>query len=126
MALGIDSTLLAQMRADVAELLPDQAIIQEVVRTSDSRGGWTESYAAVTGGTVACRIDPLDQRGSEVEQQIGRETLVQRYQLTVPYDAPILPDYQVTISSTTYQVLQLFNEHSWNISKRAIVGTIEP
>lgn len=125
MTLGLSAAQLARMRAQVSDLLPGTAIIQSPTNTVDSMGGVTQAYAAVSGGTVACRLDPLKMKGSQLETYGGRETLTKMYQLTVPYNAPLASDYRVVIGTDTYQVVQLDTEHSWNVSKRGIVAEVE-
>ena len=83
-------------------MLPDSCVIQSVTRTADSAGGWTESWAAVDGGTVSCRIDPMQTRNAvDVSKALGRETLTAMWQLTTPYDAPIAEDCRVVTGGRT-------------------------
>lgn len=114
---------LARMRADMTHMLPDSAVIQTKSLTSDGAGGWTESWTAA--GTVACRLDPIGRStSSQIMETLGRESLTGIYQLTVPYDAPIAPDGQAVINSTTYQFVRLDDAHSWRVSRRAIVEIV--
>jgi hypothetical protein len=114
---------LTSMRSQVETLLPDTGVIQVMVRTSDSAGGWTEAGSAVSGGTVACRLDPLTER--ELSMVVAaREALGVRYRLTMPHDAPLAADYQVVTDGHTYQVIQLDADHSCNVSRRAIIEEI--
>ncbi len=125
MTLGVSAAQLARMRSQVAELLPGTAIIQAPTNTVDSMGGVTQSYAAVTGGTVICRLDPLGNRASPLQLYAGRETLKKMQQLTVPHDAPLASDYRVVIATQTYEIVQLDDVHSNNVSKRAILAEVE-
>jgi head-tail adaptor len=115
---------LAQFRADILDALPDTGVIQAVTRTSDGAGGWSESWSAVSGGTVACRLDPL--KGSTVQAGViaGQESLTLRYQVTVPYDAPLDADRRLVVNERTYEVVQLSDEHSWRFVRRAIVSEV--
>lgn len=126
MSLGISTSQLARMRAQVLELLPDTAILQSVSYSGDDMGSQgTAIYTAVSGGTVGCRVDPLGTRGGQLELYQARETLTKLYQLTVPFDAPLLADYRVVINAQNYSVIQLDVDHSWNVSKRAIIAEVE-
>ena len=121
----LSSADLAQMRADVAYMLPGTCIIKLVGTaqiTVDSAGGWTETPAAATAGTVACRVDPVKTSSSQLmtTQQL-QELVGIQYRLTVPYNAPLAPNCQVEYLSRTYQVVELEIDHSWNVSRRAIM-----
>lgn len=125
MAIGLSSSQLAKMRAQTEELLPDTCVIQSPTNSTDSSGYPTQGYSAVSGGTVACRLDPLNLRGGQVEIYQSRETTRIMYQFTTEYDAPLLTDYQIVTGGNTYQVIQVDVSHSWNVSKRAIIAKVE-
>lgn len=111
---------LARFRADVLKMLPDTAVIEAYTRASDGAGGWSETWAPVTGGTVAARLDPLTTRNSQAIES-GQEVLVSQRQLTLPYDAPIDDESRVVIHGETYDVVTLDEDHSWRVSRRAVV-----
>ena len=114
---------LTQMRADVAELLPDTAVISAPAWVSDGAGGGSQTYTAVAGGTVACRLDPLPKL--QMAQEVaGGEILTVKYILTVPYGAPLAVDYRVTTGGSTYEMVHLDIDHSWRVSRRAIVAAV--
>lgn len=114
---------LTQMRADVSELLPDTAVITAPSWVSDGAGGGSQSYTPVSGGTVACRLDPVPKLQMTMEAA-SREVLTVKYILTVPYDAPLAVDYRVTTGGNTYDVVHLDIDHSWRVSRRAIVAAV--
>lgn len=121
--MALTEAQLTRMRAQLETLLPQSAVIQAVTRTSDGAGGWLEAWEAVSGGTVAARLDPLGK--AERTAALGEaETMTIRYQLTVPHDAPIAQDRRVVIEGNTYEVVQLDADHGWNVSRRAIVGAV--
>lgn len=116
---------LNSFRADVANTLPGTAVISAGTVTSDGAGGWTDAYVPVSGGTVACRVDPMRSRGSRLAVEIGRETLTEMYQLTVPWDAPLTDvNMQIEIAGRTYEVVQLEVFHSWNVSRRGVISIV--
>lgn len=117
----ISDAQLAQWRVEVKQRLPDVAVIQAVARESDGAGGWAEVWTAVAGGTVAGRIDPLTTTNARDQQIAGREALVITYRMTMEWDAPIAQDRRVVINNKTYEVISLDDEHSWRVSRRAIV-----
>jgi len=115
---------LAQFRADILAALPDTGVIQAVTLASDGAGGWSESWAAVAGGTVECRLDPLRLSNVQTGVIAGQESLTLRYQATVPYDAPLAANRRLVVNERTYEVVQLSDEHSWHFVKRAIVSEV--
>lgn len=125
MSIGVSDEMLALMRADVAELLPDTCVIQFPGTAVDAGGAPLEAYVAVTGGTVGCRLDPLKERSSAVGQEIGRESLAYARQLTCPHDAPLGENARCVIGGRNYEVVALVEDHSWRVSRRAIVKVVE-
>lgn len=116
---------LVQMRADVANMLPDTCVIMAsgtAQITSDGAGGWVETPTAATAGTVACRVDPVKTQSGQLMTTVQLQELISvQYRLTVPYDAPLTPNCKVVYAARTYQVVELKIEHSWNVSRRAIM-----
>ena len=121
--LTISDAQLARMRAQVP--LPDTGVIQAMTATPDNAGGWTESWAAVTGGTVLCRLDPITSRSDNIQTAQAREGLRGDWQLTTEYDAPLAVNRRIVINSKTYEVVQMSDVHSWNVSRRALVARID-
>jgi len=115
---------LAQMRSDVANMLFDTAIIQALGKVSDGAGAFTETWGAVVGGTVLCRLDPVGANATEAQVVAWREALEVSYRLTVPHDAPITVNNRVVVDNKTYEVVSLAVDHSSNVSKRAIITEI--
>ena len=121
----LDDDQLNSFRADVVNMLPGTAILSASTVVSDGAGGWTDSYVPISGGTVACRVDPLRQRGTRIEVQVGRETLEETYQFTVPWDAPLTGvNMRVEVAGRTYEVIQLEAYHSWNVSRRGVISIV--
>lgn len=120
----ISGGMLSAMRAQVLARLPDTAIIQALSKVSDGAGAFTETWGAVSGGTVLCRVDPLGTNTTEARVVANREALEVSYRLTVPYDAPIEQNNRVVVDGRTYEVVSLAIDHSWNVSKRAIITEI--
>jgi hypothetical protein len=120
----LSTSQLATMRSNVTQLLPDSCTIQAKTVTTDNAGGWTETWDALPDGIVPCRLDPLNTRRA-LETFGDREAQVALYQLTVPYDAPIALGRRVVINTHTYEIRQLVGEHSWRVSRRALLSRIE-
>jgi len=119
----LSAAQLAQMRADVARMLPDTAIIQAVTLQNDGFGGATETWAAVANGTVACRVDPSTTL-TQVQLAGVAEGFIQRYQLTMPHDAPLAVGNRVQIANIDYDVRQIDIAKSWEVSTRAVITKV--
>lgn len=121
----LNDAMTTWQRDMVSALLPTTCIISAPTVTKDSAGANVYAYAAVAGGTVSCRLDPLgNSTAREVGELLGRETLNRARFLTVPYDAPLAIDYQITINSTIYQIVQLVDDQSAKAVQRAIVARL--
>lgn len=116
----LSAEMLAEMRATVLEMLPDTAVLMTASGSVDNAGAWQPGYSAA--GTVPCRIDPATPGRSEIELFANRKDLKVFYRLTVPYNAGIAAGMRVSISSDDYEILELYAEHSWNVSRRAYIG----
>ncbi len=119
----IPDAMLASMRDTIP--LPNTAIIKEKSVVNDGGGGRTVSYAAVSGGTVACRLDPVETSTDQDMELIGRQILEQKYRLTVPHDAPLVAHCRVAVDSVDYEVIQLNEAHDWNVAVRATVQVVK-
>jgi hypothetical protein len=116
---------LAQMRADVVNMLPDTCDIQAKTEASDGAGGVTYTWSAVTDGAgVACRVDPLSGR-DELAVEISRETLAEAMRLTVAWDAPLDAGERVLIGGVAWEILSKDVAHSWRVSRRAVIGLVK-
>lgn len=115
---------LADMRAQVAELLPDTCVISAGTLIDVGGGNWEEQYAPVAGGTVSCRVDPLGRKTTEIEINVQQETLTTMFQLTVPYDAPVAENRRVAHDSRTYEIVQIDDMHSGRVSRRAVISEV--
>lgn len=119
----LSSDELAQLRADLNDLLPDTCDIQADSGTVDSAGHVNPSWANVATG-VACRLDPFtvrsDQRGSIAEQERTRTY----YQLTLSYNTTIEYGNRVIFGSLTLEIVQLYTTHSLHGVVRALVAEI--
>lgn len=121
MSLMLSADELADLRAEVLGLLPDQAVILRPEGTVTASGAWSETYSAA--GTVAARIDPFKMtQGDRViaAQERGRAW----YQLSVPWDADLRDGDRVTVSSVTYELVQVHDDHSQRLVRRAIVSKL--
>ena len=114
-----DSELEA-IRAEIEQLMPDSVIIQRASESVDSYGGVTKTYSAV--GTVAGRLDNVSARYTEKGLQ---EKGVVKMQLTVPYDADLLPDDRVSVGGVEFEIVGAELNQTDKACKRAQVARIQ-
>lgn len=117
---GLESLELDQMRVDLeAVALPDACSILAVTRTSDSQGGWTESWGTAVGGTaVACRLDPSGGLKRTVADALNAYS---SWVLTVPQSANLTTLHRVLHGGYTYTVKSVSDDPSWPVCLRAML-----
>lgn len=121
MSIGLTARELAQMQADIYDLLPDLCDILSVAYTSDSEGGFTEAWGTATAD-VKCRID----------YRSGRESMtggaIQPYSkavLSVPYNTALSLTNRVKSGTYTWAIVSLNDGQSWQAVKRAELERVE-
>jgi len=109
---------LAQMRADVANLLPDTCSILSVSYVNDGEGGMTEAWGTVTAD-VACRIDYPSWQTMGHERPAGAVVRPYAHAIaTMPYDTEIDTTNQVAVDDAVYAVTSVNNGQSWIVAVR--------
>lgn len=119
----LTSDELAQLRTDLAALLPDTCIILSSTYTPDGVGGQTQTWGTAAA-SAACRVDPYqrqDSAGIVAEREAARTW----YRLTVEYNAALAYDCRVVFDGDTYEVVQLYDDHSLRAVRRATIAKIE-
>lgn len=116
MGIGLTSDELAQMRADIAALLPDTGYVLTISNTSDGQGGFTEG--TVVSGTVSCRVDSVSSKEMLANAAI---TPFHRYIATLEYDATITETNRFQHSGNVYNVISVNDDQSWIGCKRVIL-----
>lgn len=115
MSIGLTARELMQMQADINDLLPDTCDILTVAYTSDSEGGFTETWGTATAG-VKCRIDYR----SGTERMTGGA--IQPYNkavISLPYNTTISATNRIKSGAYTWSILSLNDGQSWQAVKRA-------
>ena len=121
MSIGLTARELAQMQADIYDLLPDTCDILSVAYTSDSEGGFAEAWGTATAG-VHCRIDY--RTGSELLTG-GAIQPYNKAVLSLPYNTPISTTNRVKSGDYTWAVKSLNDGQSWQAVKRAELERVE-
>ena len=114
--LELTSGELVAMRSELGLTLPGTAVIHSRTLTSDSQGGYTQTYAAAS--TVDARLSPEGLRGNE-GQFAGRVAEVSPWILTVPYTTTINEGNRVVYASDTYEVSEVLTRVPWDLCIRA-------
>ena len=117
MSIGLTTAELAQIRSDIADLLPDTGHILSLTQVSDGQGGFTDTWGTATAN-VACRVDA--QSGKEALESAAIQPF-HRYMLTVPYDTTITTANRFYHSTTTYNIISVNDDQSWKGDKRAVL-----
>lgn len=108
---------LDSIRDHMRETLSDTCTIEAMTRQSDGMGGWTETWAA-RGTGIPCRIRPLsrDREANITAEQI-QEPMV--WSLSLPYDQDIALEDRVIVNGHYYKVLQVNDDETEIVLKRA-------
>ncbi|UYN89892.1 MAG: phage head closure protein [Anaerolineales bacterium] len=110
---------LADMRATIAELLPDTCVIKTLTTAPDGMGGQTETWSA--SGTATCR---LDRRSGNERMAGGAIRAYGEWVLTVPYNTALTTDNRVEHNGLTYNVTEVNSDKSWKDCVRATVEMV--
>ena len=124
MSPNLSTAELAQIRADIANTLPDTCSILAIIHTSDGAGGWSDSAGTIAGGTsVPCRIDFAFNSGKE---HMSNATLTpfKSGVVSMAYDKTITTANQIQIGSTIYNITGVNDQQSWIGVKRCTVERI--
>jgi hypothetical protein len=115
---------IARFRAVADDILTQTCTVTRNTPSSDSAGGWTDSWATVSSSTP-CR---LAVRGVIITHDLVRssERLMAGldYTLKLAYDADIARGDRVTIDSVTYQIESVWDDHQWMTVKRCKLSKV--
>jgi SPP1 family predicted phage head-tail adaptor len=100
------------MRTIAEQAMPGTAILQGGSLTTDGGGGWTEAFTA--GGTVACRVAPINGSEREEGDRISAES---QYVITLPAESVVQTDDRIVIAGVTYNVTAV-RDRSWEVTRR--------
>lgn len=121
MTLGLSVRELAQLRADIGELLPDTCDILAITRTSDGAGGWSETTSTVASA-VPCRLD-FPNPGKEVVSNASN-TPFKTGTLSMAYDQTVTTANQILKGGVTYNVIGVNAGQSWIGVVRCVVEAV--
>ena len=115
MSIALTARELAQMRKDIADLLPDVCDILSVAYTPDGEGGFGETWG-VERANVPCRVD---YRSGGEKLTGGAIQPYSKAVLSVPYNTALSLTNRVKSGSYTWSILSINDGQSWQAVKRA-------
>ena len=121
MSIGLTARELAQMRADIEDLMPDTCDILSVAYTSDGEGGMAETWGTALAN-VACRID---YRSGSEKVTGGAIQSYSKAVLSVPYNTALTTKHRVKLDDYVWAVLSLNDGQSWQAVKRAELERVQ-
>jgi len=121
MSIGLTARELAQMQADILDLLPDTCDILSEAYTADSEGGFTEAWGTATAG-VHCRID---YRSGSEKMTGGAIQPYSKAVLSIPYNTPISLTNRVKSGDYIWAVKSINDGQSWKAVKRVEMERVE-
>ncbi len=120
--MSLGSQDLAAMRAAQETLMPDTCVIQRATYGRNTIGEGTATWAAA--GTTVCRLRPpgLQPDIRNVGEQV--QTL-SRWVATLPHDQIIYTGDRLVISSTTFEVVHVWDVETWATAMRCELQKLE-
>lgn len=117
----LNHTELQRLRAAHTATLTDSCTVRRKVKVTTAFGGAADTWQVIA--TYACRVMPeRDRRLAEVSAE--RELMTVYYRLTVPYDADLRADDEILCGGQPYQVVALWDTHTFRTARRAIIARI--
>lgn len=123
MTIRLHSTLLAQMRGAAQALMTDTCTIEARSVTKGDMGETVDAWETVAS-SVACRMQYLGQRFSEVADLLGDQQVVKEaYRLICPYGTSLGVGQRVTLDSDSsrWEVVDLNTQLTSQVDAQAIV-----
>ena len=111
---------LAYVRLQAEEALPDICDIEQRTLTTDTVGGFTETWA-IAWQDIPCRF--ADRTGRE-RALASREVVEGEWVLTLPHDQEIEPSMRVRRGGDIYEVTWVNEGRSYMTAKRALLKRV--
>ena len=121
---GLTAAELSTMRTSINELLPDTCNILTPTNVNDGQGGITTTWGTANA-SVTCRLDKRSgqEQGQEQVQGAGVKPYTE-WILTLPYDTTIANTQRVEVGSSTFNVISVDGDKSWEASMRVILEKV--
>ena len=121
MSIALTARELAQMRADIEDLMPDTCDILSVAYTSDGEGGMTEAWGTALAD-VACRVD---YRSGSEKMTGGAIQPYNKAVISLPYTTALTTKHRVKLDDFVWAVLSVNEGQSWDVVRRAELERVE-
>jgi len=121
MSIGLTARELAQMQADIEDLMPDTCDILSVAYTSDGEGGMTEAWGTALAN-VACRVD---YRSGSEKMTGGAIQPYNKAVISLPYTTALTTKHRVKVDDFVWAVLSVNEGQSWDVVRRAELERVE-
>ena len=115
MSIALTVKELAQMRADIEDLMPDTCDILSVAYTADGEGGMTEAWGTALAN-VNCRID---YRSGSEKVTGGAIQSYSKAVLSLPYTTALTTKHRIKLDEYVWSVLSVNEGQSWDVVRRA-------
>ena len=124
MSIGLTARELAQMQADINDLLESTNTtcdILSVAYTADGEGGMAETWGTALAN-VACRID---YRSGSEKMTGGAIQSYSKAVVSLPYTTAITTKHRVKLDDFVWAVLSVNEGQSWDVVRRAELERVE-
>ena len=121
MSIALTVKELAQMRADIEDLMPDVCSILSVAYTSDGEGGMTEAWGTALAD-VACRVD---YRSGSEKMTGGAIQPYNKAVISLPYTTALTTKHRVKLDDFVWAVLSVNEGQSWDVVRRAELERVQ-
>jgi len=121
MSIALTAKELAQMRADIEDLMPDTCDILSVAYTSDGEGGMTEAWGTALAD-VACRVD---YRSGSEKMTGGAIQPYNKAVISLPYTTALTTKHRVKLDDFVWAVLSVNEGQSWDVVRRAELERVQ-
>ena len=124
MSIGLTARELAQMQADINDLLESTNTtcdILSVAYTADGEGGMAETWGTALAN-VACRID---YRSGSEKMTGGAIQSYSKAVISLPYTTAITTSHRVQVDSYVWAVKSVNEGQSWDVVRRAELERVQ-
>ena len=121
MSIALTVKELAQMRADIEDLMPDTCDILSVAYTADGEGGMAETWGTALAN-VNCRID---YRSGSEKVTSGAIQSYSKAVLSLPYTTALTTKHRIKLDEYVWSVLSVNEGQSWDVVRRAELERVQ-
>lgn len=120
--MGLSTAELSALRTAAESWLTETCTVRSKTLTSDNMGGYTETWADAAT-SVACRLAPVQNRGSETVDGAQLRS-VTAWVLTLHWDQAITVENRVVHGGLTYEVTRIEDAHTNRTAKRVYLKRV--